>query len=191
VLIGFGSDRLCGAAGAAGRPPSRARAPSARERLSQLRRMWALLVAGGGAGFAGLGFVLTSIHHWLVNPERNVALVLVPIGLVSIVIGMRCWWSRPAVYILGRNRMRTRLRAFPRRPAGLSCKWSPRTKFTRGVGASYTWRHSSMLPASETSMTLPQDITARLQSEMSAAVREHWKAFLIEGILLVVLGSRP
>src|ERR1700719_1058324 len=36
-------------------------------------------------------------------------------------------------------------------------------------------------------MTLPQDIT-RLQSEMSAAVREHWKAFLIEGILLVVLG---
>jgi uncharacterized membrane protein HdeD (DUF308 family) len=36
-------------------------------------------------------------------------------------------------------------------------------------------------------MTLPQDIT-KLQSEMSAAVREHWKAFLIEGILLAVLG---
>src|ERR1700720_3580814 len=36
-------------------------------------------------------------------------------------------------------------------------------------------------------MTLPQDVT-RLQSEMNAAVREHWKAFLIEGILLVVLG---
>src|SRR3978361_162109 len=36
-------------------------------------------------------------------------------------------------------------------------------------------------------MTLPQNIT-RLQSEMSAAVREHWKAFLFEGILLVVLG---
>ena len=36
-------------------------------------------------------------------------------------------------------------------------------------------------------MTLPQDIT-RLQSEMSAAVREHWKAFLFEGILLSVLG---
>src|SRR4030081_1458109 len=36
-------------------------------------------------------------------------------------------------------------------------------------------------------MTLPQDIT-KLQSDMSAAVREHWKAFLIEGILLVVLG---
>src|ERR1700682_6209093 len=36
-------------------------------------------------------------------------------------------------------------------------------------------------------MTLPQDVT-KLQSEMTAAVREHWKAFLIEGILLVVLG---
>src|ERR1700730_7599651 len=36
-------------------------------------------------------------------------------------------------------------------------------------------------------MTLPPDIT-RLQSEMNAAVREHWKAFLIEGVLLVVLG---
>src|SRR3981189_564745 len=33
----------------------------ARERLSQLRRMWALLVVGGGAGFAGLTFVLTSV----------------------------------------------------------------------------------------------------------------------------------
>ncbi|HKH00089.1 MAG TPA: HdeD family acid-resistance protein [Bradyrhizobium sp.] len=36
-------------------------------------------------------------------------------------------------------------------------------------------------------MTLPQDDT-RLQSEMRAAVHEHWKSFLIEGILLVVLG---
>jgi uncharacterized membrane protein HdeD (DUF308 family) len=36
-------------------------------------------------------------------------------------------------------------------------------------------------------MTLPQDI-AKLQSEMNAAVREHWKAFLIEGILLTILG---
>jgi uncharacterized membrane protein HdeD (DUF308 family) len=36
-------------------------------------------------------------------------------------------------------------------------------------------------------MTLPQDIT-KLQSEVRATVREHWKAFLIEGILLVVLG---
>ena len=36
-------------------------------------------------------------------------------------------------------------------------------------------------------MTLPQDFT-KLQSQMGAAVREHWKAFLIEGILLVILG---
>ncbi len=36
-------------------------------------------------------------------------------------------------------------------------------------------------------MTLPHD-NARLQSEMNAAVREHWKAFLIEGILLTILG---
>ncbi|MEA2864660.1 MAG: hypothetical protein QOC84_2616, partial [Bradyrhizobium sp.] len=36
-------------------------------------------------------------------------------------------------------------------------------------------------------MTVPHDITT-LRSEMSAAVREHWKAFLLEGILLVILG---
>jgi uncharacterized membrane protein HdeD (DUF308 family) len=36
-------------------------------------------------------------------------------------------------------------------------------------------------------MSLPQDMAA-LQSRMNAAVREHWKAFLIEGIVLVVLG---
>jgi uncharacterized membrane protein HdeD (DUF308 family) len=36
-------------------------------------------------------------------------------------------------------------------------------------------------------MTLPQDIT-RLQSSMNAVVREHWKAFLFEGVLLAVLG---
>ncbi|MGO8913159.1 MAG: HdeD family acid-resistance protein [Bradyrhizobium sp.] len=36
-------------------------------------------------------------------------------------------------------------------------------------------------------MTLSQDITD-LQSKMRVAVREHWKAFLIEGILLVIFG---
>src|SRR6478735_6594875 len=41
----------------------------ARERLSQLRRMWALLILGGGAGFAGVAFVLNSIHHWFANPD--------------------------------------------------------------------------------------------------------------------------
>ena len=77
-----------------------------RERLSRLRRMWALLVLGGGAGFIGMTFVLTSIHHWLVNPERNVALVLVPLGLTSILIGSALLLVTTAIYILGRNRMR-------------------------------------------------------------------------------------
>ena len=36
-------------------------------------------------------------------------------------------------------------------------------------------------------MTLPQDFSS-LQSKVNAAVREHWKAFLFEGVLLVVLG---
>jgi hypothetical protein len=84
----------------------------ARERLSQLRRMWALLVVGGGAGFTGLAFVLTSIHHWLVNPDRNVALVLVPIGLVSILIGGALLVATTAIYFLGRNRMRTTSKGF-------------------------------------------------------------------------------
>ena len=40
-------------------------------------------------------------------------------------------------------------------------------------------------------MTLPQDFGkdfTKLQSEMSAAVKAHWKAFLFEGIVLAVLG---
>jgi len=88
----------------------------ARERLSQLRRMWALLVLGGGAGFTGLAFVLTSIHHWLVNPDRNMALVLVPIGLVSILIGSALLVATTAIYILGRNRMRTTPEGFSSAP---------------------------------------------------------------------------
>ncbi|MGB9117126.1 PrsW family glutamic-type intramembrane protease [Bradyrhizobium sp.] len=88
----------------------------ARERLSQLRRMWALLVVGGGAGFAGLAFVLSSIHHWLVNPDRNMALVLVPIGLVSIVVGIALLVVTTAVYILGRDRMRTTSQGFSSPP---------------------------------------------------------------------------
>src|SRR6478736_2912829 len=67
VLIGFSSIafavRLVRRVGRHHAP----RTEIARERLSHLRRMWALLVAGGGAGFAGLAFVLTSIHRWLVT----------------------------------------------------------------------------------------------------------------------------
>jgi uncharacterized membrane protein HdeD (DUF308 family) len=36
-------------------------------------------------------------------------------------------------------------------------------------------------------MTVPHDIS-NLQSRVNAALREHWKAFLIEGILLAILG---
>src|SRR5712692_8518559 len=88
----------------------------ARERLNQLRRMWALLVVGGGAGFAGLAFVLSSIHHWLVNPDRNMALVLVPIGLVSILIGTALLVVTTAIYVLGRNRIRTTPQGFSSAP---------------------------------------------------------------------------
>ena len=112
VLIGFGS---IGLAVRLVRRVGRHHAPRtevARERLSQLRRMWALLVAGGGAGFAGLAFVLTSIHHWFVNPDRNVALVLVPIGLTSILIGAALLLATTAIYFLGRNRMRTTAEGF-------------------------------------------------------------------------------
>lgn len=88
----------------------------ARERLSQLRRMWALLVAGGGAGFAGVVFLLTSIHHWFVNPERNVSLVLIPLGITTILIGIALLVATTAIYIFGRNRIRTSSEGFSSAP---------------------------------------------------------------------------
>jgi protease PrsW len=116
VLIGFSSIafaiRLVRRVGRHHAP----RTGLARERLGRLRRMWALLVVGGGAGFIGLVFVLTSIHHWLVNPDRNVSLVLIPIGLVSIVIGIALLVVTSAIYILGRNRMRATSQGFSSAP---------------------------------------------------------------------------
>src|SRR5260370_5919976 len=81
VLIGFSS---IGFAVRLVRRVGRHHAPRtelARERLSQLRRMWALLVAGGGAGFAGVAFLVTSLAHRFINPEPHAALGLVPVGL--------------------------------------------------------------------------------------------------------------
>src|SRR5215204_2525666 len=78
----------------------------ARERLSQLRRMWALLVFGGGAGFAGVIFVLGVVRRWLMNPDRNLALVAGSVGMISILIGVTLLVATTAVYFLGRNRMR-------------------------------------------------------------------------------------
>jgi RsiW-degrading membrane proteinase PrsW (M82 family) len=107
MLIGFGTIafavRLVRRVGRHHAP----RTALSRERLSNLRRMWALLVVGGGAGFAGLAFVLSSIHHWVVNPERNVTLALIPVGFVSIVIGIALLLITTTVYFLGRHRLRT------------------------------------------------------------------------------------
>jgi protease PrsW len=107
VLIGFSS---IGFAVRLVRRVGRHHAPRtaiARERLSQLRRMWALLVVGGGAGFAGVAFVLSSIHHWLLNPDRNMAFVLIPVGLVSILVGIALLVITTTIYFFGRDRMRT------------------------------------------------------------------------------------
>jgi uncharacterized membrane protein YbhN (UPF0104 family) len=108
VLIGFSSiafaARLVRRVGRHHAP----RTDLARERLSQLRRMWALLVVGGGTGFAGLVFVLSSVHHWLLNPDRNMAFVLIPIGLLSILVGFALLVVTTAVYFLGRDRLRTK-----------------------------------------------------------------------------------
>src|SRR4051794_20367096 len=107
MLIGFGTIafaiRLVRRVGRHHAP----RTETSRERLSSLRRMWALLVIGGAAGFAGMAFVLSSLHHWLLNPERNVTLALVPVGFVSITMGVALLVIATAVYILGRNRLRT------------------------------------------------------------------------------------
>src|SRR5580698_3982809 len=113
ILIGFSSiafaTRLVRRVGRHHAP----RTEVGRERLGQLRRMWALLVLGGGAGFAGLAFVLSSIHHyWLANPERHAALVLIPVGLVSIVTGIALLVVTSAIYILGRNRIRGTAQGF-------------------------------------------------------------------------------
>jgi RsiW-degrading membrane proteinase PrsW (M82 family) len=113
MLIGFGTIafavRLVRRVGRHHAP----RTEVSRERLSNLRRMWALLVVGGGAGFAGLAFVLSSIHHWVVTPERNVTLALVPVGLVSILIGIALLVITTAVYFLGRHRLRITASGLP------------------------------------------------------------------------------
>ena len=112
ILIGFAS---IGFAMRLVRRVARHHAPRTdldRERLSQLRKMWAVLVGGGGAGFIGLVFVLTSVHHWLLNPDRNLAFVLIPIGLASIGLGCALLVVTTAIYITGRNRMRITAEGF-------------------------------------------------------------------------------
>ena len=69
--------------------------------------MWALLVLGGGAGFIGLVFVLTSFHHWLHNPDRNVAILLIPVGFTALLLGTALLIVTTAIYLFSRNRLRT------------------------------------------------------------------------------------
>jgi hypothetical protein len=106
MLIGFGTIafamRLVHRVGRHHAPRTRL----SRERLSHLRRMWALLVIGGGAGFAGAAFVLSTIHHWLVEPDRNVTLALIPVGFVSIATGIVLLAVTTTIYLFSRNRMR-------------------------------------------------------------------------------------
>jgi len=116
ILIGFSS---IGFAMRLVRRVARHHAPRTeldRERLSHLRKMWAILVGGGGAGFIGLVFVLTSVHHWLLNPDRNLAFMLIPIGLASIGLGCALLVVTTAIYINGRNRMRGTAQGFSSAP---------------------------------------------------------------------------
>jgi heme/copper-type cytochrome/quinol oxidase subunit 2 len=43
----------------------------------------------------------------VVNPERNVTLALIPLGFVSILIGIALLVITTAVYFLSRHRLRT------------------------------------------------------------------------------------
>src|SRR5690606_2674064 len=47
-------------------------------------------------------------------------------------------------------------------------------------------RHTARQPAEEIEMTMPHDDASRLKAKMQDTVRSHWKAFLIEGIILVI-----
>ena len=113
LLIGFGTimlaARLVRRIGAHHAPHTEV----SRERLSELRGMWALLVAGGGAGFTGSAFLLSSLHHWYINPARDVTMLLVPLGFASIAIGIGLLVMTAAAYILGRNRMRAAAPSIP------------------------------------------------------------------------------
>jgi hypothetical protein len=93
------------------------RTEPSRAKLRYLRSMWGLLVVGGGAGFAGAVFVLGSIHHWLANPDKNIAIVLVPVGFASITVGIALLLLATAVYYLGRGKLQ---RAAPNLPLASS-----------------------------------------------------------------------
>ena len=106
MLVGFGAILFAGylvrRVGAHHAP----RTETSRERLRNLRGMWALLVGGGGVSFLGAAFILSSIHRWMTNVDRHVATYLVPVGMVAILIGTVLLLMTSAIYVRGRNRLR-------------------------------------------------------------------------------------
>ncbi len=105
MLVGFGTILFAGylvrRVGAHHAP----RSETSRERLRNLRGMWALLLAGGGASFLGAAFILSSIHRWMTNADKHIATYLVPVGTIAILIGIGLLVMTSAVYVLGRNRL--------------------------------------------------------------------------------------
>jgi RsiW-degrading membrane proteinase PrsW (M82 family) len=105
MVIGFGSiglaARLVWRIGAHHTP----RSEPSRAKIRYLRGMWGLLVLGGGAGFVGAVFVLSSVHHWIMDPEKNVSIVLVPVGFISIALGVGLLIVATAAYYFGRDRL--------------------------------------------------------------------------------------
>ena len=105
MLIGFGTiafaARLVWRVGAHHAP----RTELARVRLRHLRGMWALLVGGGGAGFAGFAFVLSSLRRWWIVTDAHATASFAPAGIASIAIGTILLVMTAAVYVQGRNRL--------------------------------------------------------------------------------------
>jgi len=105
MLIGFGTiafaARLVWRVGAHHAP----RTELARERLRNLRGMWALLVAGGAAGFAGAAFTLAWIRRWWIATDPHLTALLAPAGIASIAFGVLLLIMTTVVYVQGRNRL--------------------------------------------------------------------------------------
>lgn len=104
MVIGFGTIALAGRlvwrVGIHHAP----RTELARARLRHLRGMWALLVGGGGAGFAGFAFILSWLRRWS-GAEPDITASLAPAGIASIAVGALLLTLTAAVYFHSRNRL--------------------------------------------------------------------------------------